>query len=155
MDPHPVGDVDRLLGVVDADVHVHPEDQLLARDEPERRHQIAVARARHDPLVLPHRERMGSRRADRQVLARRRLADLGSERPQLLARLGGVPAGIGGDLEHGLHQLGLDLADRRRLEQAFDRVDELERIGVEDHQLLLDPDRVGIPVEFVVHRAPG
>ena len=33
---HPVGDVDRLVGVVDADVDVHAEDQLLARDEAQR-----------------------------------------------------------------------------------------------------------------------
>ena len=36
VDAHPVGDVDGLVGVVDADVDVHPEDELLARDEAQR-----------------------------------------------------------------------------------------------------------------------
>ena len=69
--------------------------------------------------------------------------------------------GIGGDLEHRLHQLGLDLARGRGLEHRLDRVDELERLGVEDHQLLLDPERVRVSLEAVLHcarkanRAPG
>jgi hypothetical protein len=61
MHAHAVGDVDRLVRVVDADVYVHAEDQLLARDEAQRRDELAVARAGDDPLVLPHRERMGAR----------------------------------------------------------------------------------------------
>ena len=61
MHAHPVGDVDGLLGVVDADVDVHPEDDLLARDEAQRADEVAVARARDDPLVLPHRERVRAR----------------------------------------------------------------------------------------------
>ena len=52
MHPHPVGDVDRLVGVVDPDVHVQAEDDLLARDEPQRLDEFAVARRGGDPLVL-------------------------------------------------------------------------------------------------------
>ena len=37
MHAHPVGHVDRLVGIVEPDVHVHAEDQLLARDEAQRR----------------------------------------------------------------------------------------------------------------------
>jgi hypothetical protein len=144
-----------LVGIVDPDVHVHAEDQLLARHEAQRRDQVAVAGPGDDPLVLPHRERVGPGRADRQVLPRRRLADLRAQCPQLLAGLHRVRARVGGNLEHRLHQLGLDLTRRRRLEQALDRVDQLERLGVEDHQLLLDPDRVGRSDEFVLHRAAG
>ena len=44
MHAHPVGDVDRLVGVVEADVDVQPEDDLLARDEAQRVDQVAVAR---------------------------------------------------------------------------------------------------------------
>ena len=57
MHAHPVGHVDRLVGVVHAHVHVDAEDDLLARHELEARDQVAVARARHDPRVLPERER--------------------------------------------------------------------------------------------------
>ena len=51
MDPHPVGDVHGLVGVVDPDVHVDAEDDLLARDEPQGADEVAVARAADDPLV--------------------------------------------------------------------------------------------------------
>ncbi len=43
MDAHPVRDMDRLLRVVDPNVHVHAEDQLLAGDEAQRRDEVAVA----------------------------------------------------------------------------------------------------------------
>ena len=110
VDAHAVGDVDRLVGVVHADVDVHAEDQLLARDEAQRGDEVAVARARDDPLVLPHRERMRARRADRQAAVRGRLAHLGAQQAQLLAGLAGRRARLGRDLEHGLHELGLDVA---------------------------------------------
>ena len=77
VDAHPVGDVDRLVGVVDADVDVHAEDELLARDEAQRGDEVAVARARDDPLVLPHRERVRARPSRSSGRARaRRLAHL-------------------------------------------------------------------------------
>ena len=42
--PHPVGDVDRLVGVVEPDVDVQAEDDLLAGDEAQRVDEVAVAR---------------------------------------------------------------------------------------------------------------
>ena len=152
VDPHPVGDVDRLIGVVDTDVYVHPEDQLLARDEAQRRDQVAVARAGDDPLVLPHREWMRPGGPDREPLRGCRLIDLPAQRAQLLAGLDRARARLGRDLEHGLHQLGLDLAGGRGLEQGLDRVDQLERLSIEDHQLFLDPDRERRTCEMVLHR---
>ena len=59
------------------------EDDLLARDEAQRGDEVAVARARDDPLVLPHGERVGARGADGQPLAGG-LADLAAQRAQLL-----------------------------------------------------------------------
>ncbi len=84
VDAHAVGDVDRLVGVVEPDVNVHAEDQLLAGDEPHRRDQVAVARPGADPLVLPHRKRVRAGRSDRHALARRGRGHLLSQRPQLL-----------------------------------------------------------------------
>ena len=110
MDAHAVGDVDRLVGVVDADMDVHAEDELLARDEAQGRDEIAVARTRDDPLVLPHRERVGARRADAELAPCRGLAHVAPQRAQLLAGLGDVRARLRRDLEHRLHELGLDLA---------------------------------------------
>ena len=71
--------------------------------------------------------------------------------PELLTRFDRIAARIGRDLEHGFHQLGLDLPGGCRLEQSLDRVDELERLGVENHQLLFDADREGRAAEPVFH----
>ena len=151
VDPHPIGDVDRLVGIVDPHVHVNSEDQLLTGHEAKRRDQVAVARASHDPLVLPLRKGVRPGGCDRHALAGGPPRDLAAKRPQLLSGFGGIRAWVCGDLEHRLHQLRLDLATGRWLEECLDRVDQLERIGVEDHQLLLDPDRVGGAGELVVH----
>ena len=94
MDPHAVGHVDGLVGVVDGDVHVHAEDELLARHEAQGGDQLAVARARDDPLVLPHRERVGARRADGQAAPGGGAAHLSAQPAQLLARLRGVGPGF-------------------------------------------------------------
>ena len=65
---HPVRDVDGLVRVVEPDVHVQAEDDLLARDEPQLLHEVAVARRGRDPLVLPARERVRAGGADHEAL---------------------------------------------------------------------------------------
>ena len=154
---HPVGHVDRLVGVVESHVHVDAEDQLLAGHELQPGDQVAVAGPGHDPLVLPHRERVGAGRADRQPPRGRGGLHLAPQSQKLVARLLGVLTGVGGDLAHRLHQLGLDLAlglaVAEILEQALDRVHEIEGLGVHDHQLLLDPEGVARAREPVLHGA--
>ena len=78
---HPVGDVDRLLGVVDADVHVQAEQQLLPGDEAKRVDDLEVARPLDDALLLPLGERVGRRGGDREPL---RLGGLAHAPPQVL-----------------------------------------------------------------------
>ncbi len=153
MDAHPVGDVDRLVRTVDPDMNVQTEQQLLTGDEAQRRHEVAVAVASDDPLVLPHRERVGARRADPQPALTRDLDHLRTQRPQLPRRFGHVHTRIGADLEHRLHQLRFDLAVGSVLKQALDRVDEVIALGIDDHQLLLDAQRVAGTVEAVLHEA--
>ena len=80
---HAVDHVDRLVGVVQPDVHVDAEDQLLARHELQPGDQVAVAGARDDPLVLPHRERVGPGRPDREAALAADLLDGGAERLEL------------------------------------------------------------------------
>src|SRR3954452_3816881 len=153
MHAHPVGHVDRLVGVVEADVHVQPEDQLLPGHPAQLFHEVAVALGGRDALVLPARERVRAGRADAQPVSGRGVGDLTPQAAQLGARLGQVGAGLGRHLEHRLHELRLDLAVRRVLLQALDRVHELERLGVEDHQLLFDADRVRGAGELRLHVA--
>ncbi len=108
--PHPVGHVDGLVGVVDPHVHVDAEDQLLARHELQAGDQVPVARAGDDPLVLPHRERVGAGRADGQAALVRHRLHRAAKLCELAARLGRVVARCGGDLADRLHQLGLHIA---------------------------------------------
>jgi hypothetical protein len=53
-----------------------------------------------------------------------------------------------GDLEHRLHELGVDarleLVPRDRGEHRIDVLDEVEGLGVEEHVLLLDTERVRV-----------
>ena len=138
-------------------MHVDAEDQLLAGHELQAGDQVAVAGAGDDPLVLPHRERVGAGRADGQPARRRRGLHLAPQALELAAGLLGVLTGDRGDLAHRLHQLGLDLAlglaGCEILEQALDGVDEIEGLRVHDHQLLLDPEGVARAREPVLHGA--
>ena len=59
----------------------------------------------------------------------------------------------GRDLQHRLEQLRLDvLVLAVLLEHRLDRVGQRQRLGVEDHQLLLDPDREAGAGELRLHR---
>ena len=157
MHAHAVGHVDRLVGVVEPDVHVDAEDDLLARHELEARDQLAVARARDDALVLPERERVRARRADREPALVGHLLHEPAQRAQLVAGLARVAARLGGDLADRLHQLGLDLAVLvdvvQYLEQPLDRTGQVERVPIDDHELLFDADRVRRARETVLHAA--
>ena len=152
MHAHAVGDVDRLVRVIHAHVNVHAEDQLLPRNELEPGDEVAVSRPRHDPLVLPHREGMRARRADRETEALRGVLHPLAQLAKLDAGLARVPARLRRDLADRLHQLGLDgVRLAQRVEERFDRIRELERLRVHDHQLFLDADRVGGARESVLH----
>src|SRR5207245_9726501 len=94
-----VGDVARLVWVVEADVDVQPEDYLLARDEAQRVDQVAVALARRDAVLLPQRERMRPGRADLEVGVVRQPPDLAAQPAQLRPGLAGVARRLRGDRE--------------------------------------------------------
>ena len=68
-----------------------------------------------------------------------------AERLEALARLGRIGADPGRQLDDGGVQLQLEragqLCARERLDQVVDRRCEVERLRVEEHRLLLDPDR--------------
>ena len=86
-----VHDLDRLLGPVDGDVHVHPEDQLAAGDVLHLVDQGVVPVARRDPLPLEQAERMRAGRADAQPLLGGDRRDVAAQLDQLALDVGGRP----------------------------------------------------------------
>ena len=140
-------------------MHVHAEDQLAAGDVLELVDQVAVAVARRDPLALEEAERMRARRADAHPLLAPDLAHVRAQLQQLALDVAGVPADGRRDLEHGLHQLGVDprleLVAGDRLQHGVDVLDEIEGLAVQEHVLLLDTERVrvGLPELVVEHAA--
>jgi hypothetical protein len=157
----PVHDLDRLLAVVDRDVDVQPEDQLATRDVLQLVDEVPVAVARGDALALEEAERMGPGGADAQPAVRGEADHVRAQPPQLVLDLGRRPADRRRDLEHGLHQLRVDLllelVPGGRGEHGLDVLDEVECLAVEQHVLLLDPERVRLAVAEVVveHAAAG
>ena len=154
MHAHPVGDVDRLVRVVDPTCTCTPKISSWRAMNWSAGDQVAVARARDDPLVLPHGERVRAGRADRQAEALGGRLDAPAQLAELTPGLPRVAARLGRDLADRLHELGLDgarLADR--LQERLDRIGELERLRVHDHQLLFDADGVRGARESVLHGA--
>ena len=145
-----------LSGLVDAHVDVDAEDQLLARDELQPGDQVAVARARRRSAGPPTSRTGGSpRRRSRARAPSAPRSDLPAQRAQLAARLARVRARRRRDLADRLHQLGLDLArgssPRRPSSRPSIEFDEIERLGIDDHELLLDAERVARAREPVLH----
>jgi hypothetical protein len=87
---------------------------------------------------------VGACGADQETVALGDLDHRAAQRDELLAGGRDALARRRRDLEHGLHQLRLHLPvelGRDRREQHLDLLGEVEALGVEDHQLLLDADR--------------
>ena len=142
---HPVGDVDRLLRVVDADVDVGAEDQLpLARSSRARR---------RAPGSGGGRRSAGPRRARRDGCPRRRSRGRSRRRPRAPSAAaarscspasatfaqGRVATSSTDCISSGFTSPGMSSGRSPRI-TSID-CDELEALGVADHQLLLDPDR--------------
>jgi hypothetical protein len=137
---------------------MHAEDELASRDVLQLVDELAVAVLRGDALALEEAERMRACGADPEPLGPRHAAHVAAELDELAQHVGGGVAHGGRDLEHRLHQLGIDLRlelvalDRR--EHRVDVLDEVERGAVEQLVLLFDAERVRIALsELVVEHA--
>ena len=86
-------------------------------------------------------------RPDAQALPARDVADVAPQRRQLLHHVARRPTHRRGDLEHRLHQLGVEPAGELvaldRVEHHLDVLDEVEALRIEEHVLLLDAEGVG------------
>ena len=136
---------------------VHAEDQLAAGDVLELVDEVPVAVARRDPLALEEAERMRARRADAQSLLAPDPVTYAAQLQQLALDVAGVPADRRRDLEHRLHQLGVDprleLVAGDRLQHGVDVLDEVEGLAVQEHVLLLDAERVRVGLARTCGRA--
>ena len=133
--------LERPVGAANPDVDVEAEGVVLPDDVAEQLVVAPVVRRVDDPLVLPVRPGMRTRRAERET---ERL----DERYELVAALGdrlrhgGEALHLAGlDLDLGRDQLSgeepLDLRSRSRRLDVLEAVDEVERDRVEQGELLL------------------
>ena len=156
----PVDDLDRLVGIVDRDVDVHAEDELASRDVLHLVDERAIAVAGRDALALEEAEGVRAGGADSKPLLARDAADVAANLAQLLRDLARRMTDGRRDLEHRLHQLRVDdrleLVPGDRGEHGVDVLDEVERLRVEEHVLLLDSECVRVALaEGVVEDAPA
>src|SRR5919198_208409 len=103
---------------------------------------------------------MRAGRPDAHPALARQVADEAPELAQLALDVRGRVADRRRDLEHRLHQLGVDprleLVAVRRREHRVDVLDEIERLAVEEHVLLLHAQCVRVALaEGVVEHAPA
>ena len=104
-----VDDLDRLLGVVDRDVDVEPEDQLAPRHVLHLVDQVPVAVTGGDPLPLEEAEGMRPRGSHAQFVLARDPGHVRPQTPQLAVDVAGGPTDGRRDLQHRLHQLRVDV----------------------------------------------
>ena len=140
MRAHPVGEPDRVLGVVDPDVHVQGEGGLAARQLAHRAVHQLVARAGGDDGLLPHGEGVrggaGAREAERAQLALQHRAQM----QQLGGHLGDVGVDARAQLERGAVGLGRHVGREllgQRGKHPVDLLRERPVVRAEEHRLLL------------------
>ena len=144
-----VDDLDRLLGIVDGDVDVHAEDELASGDVLQLVDERVVAVLRGDPLTLEEAERMRAGGSHACLPLVCDLRDVATESRQPAHDVPRVPADGCRDLEHRLHQLGVDprleLVAGHGVEHGVDVLDEVEGLRIEELVLLLDAQGVRAP----------
>ena len=142
----PVADRDRPLGAADAHVHVQAPGVVALGDVAEFLAQPVVVRGVDDPLVEVVRPGMGPGRPQRQPHAGDQLEQ---PRPALALahdRLGEARGAPGADLDLGGDQLaggrlGQQLVLLAGRLEVLETVRQLEADGIEDRELLLEPNR--------------
>jgi hypothetical protein len=134
-----------------------PADALPPGGRPRVLDELAVALVGRDLLLVRAARRVRARGRDEQTARpralRRRAAQLRDPVDRLVRRV----ADLVGDLDDGCVQLRLqDARQRSALDAAEELLHagrELERLAVEDPELLLDADREGSPEMLLDHRA--
>ena len=137
---HAVHDVDLGFSVFDADVDMEAEDEVGPGQVLHLVHDVLVARAVRDLLVLPVADGVGARGHDAHPA---RLGHGDERAPEVLhrvARVGDVLAHRRAHLHHAAVQLGLDLVAqvRARGQHLLDVALQLAGLGIDELELFLD-----------------
>ena len=146
-----VHDLDPLLAVGDADMHVQPEDEELADDVLQLLLEDLVPLLLGDLLLLPVRERVRAGGHEPQAIAPQEGRERAAGVRDLPAGLAHVGANARADLDHRLHHLGLHplLEIRTRGAQERPAVALQLPVAIDDLELFLDAD--GEPLDLPVH----
>ena len=140
-----VGEAHGRLGLAHADVHVQAERRLAPRQLPHRAvHRLVPVPAGHDRLV-PDREGVGACARDLEAEQRQLSLELRPQRVQLGRGRADRLVHARGQLERGLVRLRGHVTGQLRVERIEHAVDLLRQrpvVGMEEHHLLLDADRV-------------
>jgi hypothetical protein len=144
-----VADGNRPVGAANADVGVDPKAVVPPDDVLEDLVVSPIVRRVDDPLVLPAAPRMRSSTGQTDVEAIGELGELVTALRHALRRLAEVATATGLDLDLGRDQLAdqvlVQLTARGSLFQLLEPVRELERLGIEERELLLDCDGEILP----------
>ena len=147
-------DRDRAIGPVDRDVDVQPERVVAPDDVAQELVVPPVVRRVDDPLLLPVRPRVRPGRAEQEphrLDERLQLrAPLGDRRRDVRERLllAGADLDLGGD--ELADEVLLERRPARRRLDVLEAVREVERLGIEERELLLDGDgEVGRGLELL------
>ena len=147
-------DADRAVRAIDGDVNVHAEDQFATRDVLQHVDERAVALTAGDVLALEQAERVRAGAAEPKPLRCGRCDRVGAKAAQLALNVRDRSADGGVELHEGLEQFRRhELSEVTLLlghEDALDALYQIERLGVEQHVLLLDADRQRFAVAEVV-----
>ena len=148
---------DRAVAAADTDMHVQAEAVVAPDDVAEDLVVAAVVRRVDDPLILPAAPRMCSGGAEQQPLFACQRLQLPATLPHPGSRLtevGALPrAHLGLRRDQLADEMLIELRTLRRSLQLLEAVDELEAVGVEQRELLLDGDgEVGACFERRVRR---
>ena len=145
-----VADCDRAVGAADADVHVQPEAVVAPDDVLEDVVVTPVMGRVDDPLVLPAAPWMRSRAGKPDAEAIGKIGQLRAPLAHPFRDLREVRAASRLDLDFGRDQLAdevlVDVGSLRAGLQLLEPVRELEGLGVDQSELLLDCDREVLPV---------
>jgi hypothetical protein len=143
--PELVEQPDRVLGVRNADVDVESERRLAAREVGHRALDDLVATRGRDQRLVPQRRRMRAGGGDRQAQLRQFLREPHAQVPELGDRVADPLVRTRRELDRGLvglraHVLGEP--GRQPREDLVTALRERPVLRIEEHHLLLEPDRV-------------